>query len=606
MDKMSLAYILQPESQDQASATTPGVTSTANSSQNSIKPGEASVQSITPLVAAPDAPVSESVENPGSQTDPAGAPSTAAPPLRRSPRHVGSQDTAIPGPSHGTSKAAAKGKQPAKGNLQIRCQTPSQLLLQEQWKKDAVAVTQSLPIEESFVRGDGAANSEPSSTWRPITQQQDSSSAVISASPATDVQLSEQEKKILAIGKSNNPLASAKEYYLETISGEALRASGKVPAGGPKIPKKTLELAAGQILSLVEQMTPKLEERIKKAEEARREANGDAAVGGNNGAPACSPTIATTANDQGEALTVKQEDSNSPEEQLLPEIPQSHGKADSDALAESTTEVGNTIRPKAEVAVVKAEEMEFGLGPAIVIDAKGKGLATEVVEDGCVESLPGSIDIREAETGQLEPGLDGAITSVERNADADSGSTRGVLADVDVQMAENNMEVGPSPSYVNAVSEKVPVPEERGPADAEQPAAESTATQRAETQTQHPANVAEDLNIGHNYTVATTASIITGSDITIANILGGFDVEGKGPATTEPRIKVETSGIERTCTTEVATREPRIKLVKRKASAVEEKESSSSEQPDPRKRPLSQIRDIRLGYCIGAKLLPPR
>ncbi|KAK4208971.1 hypothetical protein QBC37DRAFT_378546 [Rhypophila decipiens] len=480
MDKMSLGDI--PQSQDQASATTPAVNSAANSSQNSTKPGEASSQSITPPVAALVSPVSGSVANPGSQTAaivpisgsetnsvahqtaPAGAPSTTDPPIRRSPRGIAAQDTMTPRPGHGTSKPSSKGKQPAKGNLQMRCQTPAQLLLQEQWKKDAAALTQSLPIGESFVRGDGAASSEPSSASRPIHQQQGSSSAVASASPANDVQLSKQEKKILAIGKSNDPLASAKEYYLCTVRAELEQSGRQVPARGPYIPTQTLDLAAGQILSLVEQMTPRLEERIKKAEEARREADGDSAKGDSNGA--YGPTIATTANDQETCPSIKKEDSITPEEQLLSDITQSHGKADSDTPAESNTEVGNANRPRAEVAVVKAEDIEFGLGPAIVIDATGKGLVTEEMEIGAVESLPGSIEIREAETQQLEPGLDVPMAAVAGNSDADAGAAWGARADVDVQMAEieNNTEVGPSASYVNAVSEGVPAPEESEPA----------------------------------------------------------------------------------------------------------------------------------------------
>ncbi|KAM7215180.1 hypothetical protein V8F06_009403 [Rhypophila decipiens] len=617
MDNMSLGEI--PQSQDQASTTTPAVNSTANNNQDTLEPGEASGQSITPPVAASVSPVSGSVANPGSQTAaivpvsgsvtnsvahqtaPAGAPSTTDPPIRRSSRRVTSQDTMTPRPSHGTSKPSTKGKQPAKGNLQMRCQTPAQRHLQEQRKKDAAALTQSLPIQESFVRGDGAPSSEPSSASRPIHQQQGSSFAVVSASPGNDVQLSEQEKKILAIGKSNDPLASAKEYYLCTVRAELEQSGRKVPARGPSMPRETLELAAGQILALVEQMTPKLEERIKKAEEARREADGDSAKDDSNGAPACGPTIATIAKDQEKGPSVKKEDSITPEEQLLSEIAQSHGKADSDAPAESNTEVGNAIRPRAEVAVVK-ENIEFGLGPAIVIDATAKGLAAEEMETGAVESLPGSIEIREAETQQLEPGLDVPMAAVESNSDTDAGAAGGARADGDVQMAENNTEVGPSPSNVNAVSEGVPVPEEREPAGAEEPAAESTEAQWAQPQ-----------DTGNNFTVATTASIIAGSDITLANILGGADLpEKKGSATTEPRIKIETSDIEELGasmvdnSTEVATREPKIEIkspsldvvprwpteprelspeqakpssleLKRKASAVEE-EGSSSEQ----------------------------
>ncbi|KAM7197003.1 hypothetical protein V8F33_005885 [Rhypophila sp. PSN 637] len=203
----------------------------------------------------------------GHQTAPIVAAITEAPPRRASARLAGQGGSNLA--RNENIKTVAKGKTAAKGktrvaaqsNLQPRPQTPALELAMEAAKKAASALTNSLPIAESFTRGDAV----------PSSSNPGAASSLVSPSPADGVfELTKHEKRLMDIAKSDNPLGSARAFYLENVRAD-MRAAGfsKKAIAVRTIPQETLDMAAGQILSSVNQITAKLEEKMKVAKEAR-------------------------------------------------------------------------------------------------------------------------------------------------------------------------------------------------------------------------------------------------------------------------------------------------------------------------------------------------
>ncbi|KAM7215179.1 hypothetical protein V8F06_009402 [Rhypophila decipiens] len=218
----------------------------------------------------------------GHQTAPTVKAIPESPPRRTSARLAGqggsnlarngNVQTAAKGKTAAKSKTAAKGKTgvAAQSNLQPRPQTPAQQLAMEAAKKAASAHTNSLPIAESFARGDAV----------PSSSNPGAASSLASPSTADGVfELTKQEKRLMDIAKSDNPLGSARAFYLEGVRAD-MRAAGfnKKAIAVPTIPQETLDMAAGSILYSANQITARLEEKMKVAKEAREKQARDRAA----------------------------------------------------------------------------------------------------------------------------------------------------------------------------------------------------------------------------------------------------------------------------------------------------------------------------------------
>ncbi|KAK4208970.1 hypothetical protein QBC37DRAFT_378545 [Rhypophila decipiens] len=284
MDKENIPPTAEAVSTPIANTSTPNNRKTA-------QPKSTARTTTTPM-ATTDEPISaipantQTTSQQNAQTAPTITAAPPHPPTRSSARLAGKGSTKLAtngkGKTSTKGKAAAKAKTAANCHPQPRPQTPAQQLAAEAAKKAAAAHTNSLPTQESFVRGGTAAI--PSNSSNPINRDQETTSSLAPASAAPGiVELTAHEKRIMAICKSDNPLASARAFYLEGVRDEMRHAGlNKKSIAQPRIPQETLDLAAGEILRMAEKVTLQLEEKVRKAEQAREKAHLNASMGEGN------------------------------------------------------------------------------------------------------------------------------------------------------------------------------------------------------------------------------------------------------------------------------------------------------------------------------------